>query len=518
MRQTIELMKAINFTFIAIITLLSGCVVNPVTGRSEIGLVSTAQQINIGKQQYLPAQQMQGGRYSVDPQLSAYVSQVGARVAQFSGIELPYEFVVLNNSVPNAWALPGGKLAINRGLLMELKNEAELAAVLAHEVVHAAARHGAKQIERGLLLQGAVLVTAVSAGGSTYGESLLQGAQAAAGMINQKYGRDAERESDYYGTRYLAQAGYDPYAAVSLQETFVRLSEDKASGWLEGLFSSHPPSAERVSNNRSLVATLRSEGFTGGVYGADEYLAATRTLRNDAPAYQAFDDARSAMFAGNYDAAAELIGEALSLQYAEPIFHGLRGDIRFKQKRFADAVTNYDRAVARDADFFSHYLGRGMAHAALGKSASAKSDLNRSLQLLPTTIAYLELGKLAEAQGDQAAAVRYYEAAGQGQDSVANEARSGLVQIDLPRRPERYLSSRVGVDADGRWQLEVVNATAFAVTDIQVRIQISKTGERTSSFIRSIASLGAGARRKVALTAVGSDALDVRSVVVSARL
>lgn len=504
-------------TYIATVMLLNGCVVNPVTGRTEIGLVSTAQQINIGKQQYLPAQQMQGGRYVVDPELSAYVSQVGARVAQFSGIELPYEFVVLNNSVPNAWALPGGKLAINRGLLVELKNEAELAAVLAHEVVHAAARHGAKQLERGMLLQGAVLVTAVSASG-TLGDSLLQGAQTAAGLINQKYGRDAERESDYYGTRYLAQAGYDPHAAVSLQETFVRLSGDKSSDWLEGLFSSHPPSAERVANNRGLVQTLRNEGFAGGEYGADRYQAATRTLRRDIPAYQASDNARKAMFDGNFDEAAELIGHALSLQYAEPTFHGLRGDIRFKQQRFADAVTNYDRAVARDPDYFTHYLGRGMAHAALAQPELAKADLNRSLRLLPTTIAYLELGKIAEAQGDRAAAVEYYEAAGQGQGAVATEARTDLLRIDLAHRPERYLSSRVGVDADGRWQLEVSNSTALAVNDIEVQIQISYSGGRTESFTRSIATLGPGDRRRIALNSLGSDVLQAGSRVVSAGL
>lgn len=392
--------------------LLGGCIVNPVTGRSEIGLVSTAQQISIGRQQYLPAQQMQGGLYKVDPALTEYVSGVGARVARFSGVDLPYEFVVLNNSVPNAWALPGGKLAINRGLLVELRNEAELAAVLGHEVVHAAARHGAKQIERGYLLQGAVLVTAATAGDSGAASILTQGAQTAAGLINQKYGRDAERESDYYGMRYLAQAGYDPYAAVSLQETFVRLSEGGDSDWLEGLFSSHPPSAERVSNNRGLVATLRSEGYAGGEFASDRFQSATATLRRDLPAYEAADAARKAMRDGDYSEATTLIGKALSLQEREAAFHGLRGEIRLKQKRFADAITNYDRAVARDPEYYDYYLGRGMARVAQEQPEGAKADFNRSLQLLPTTIAYFELGKIAQAEGNLETAEKYYAAAG----------------------------------------------------------------------------------------------------------
>ena len=90
------------------------------------------------------------------PELTTYVNEVGQKLAAVADRKLPYEFVVLNNPVPNAWALPGGKIAVNRGLLTELKNESELAAVLGHEIVHAAARHGAKAQERGTLLQAGI--------------------------------------------------------------------------------------------------------------------------------------------------------------------------------------------------------------------------------------------------------------------------------------------------------------------------------------------------------------------------
>ena len=97
--------------------------------------------------------QAEGGDFDVLPEPTAYVNEVGKKLAAVSDRQLPYEFVVLNNSVPNAWALPGGKIAVNRGLLTELRSEAELAAVLGHEIVHAAARHGAKAQERGTLPQ-----------------------------------------------------------------------------------------------------------------------------------------------------------------------------------------------------------------------------------------------------------------------------------------------------------------------------------------------------------------------------
>ncbi len=413
-----------NYLIFIILLSLAGCVTNPVTGQSEVGFVSTAQQIAIGEEQYVPAQQMQGGQYVVDAELTEYVSQVGERVAAYSNINLPYEFVVLNNSVPNAWALPGGKLAINRGLLTELRNEAELAAVLGHEVVHAAARHGAKQIERGMLLQGALVATAIGVQGSGLGNSVMQSAEMAASLVNTKYGRDAEREADYYGTRMLAQAGYDPYAAVTLQETFLKLSEGHEPSWVEGMLASHPASSERVQNNRGLVETLRSEGFTGGEYGSDRYQRATRTIRSDKEAYAKADQARQALQEGDTAEALELVEAALAMQSAEPTFHSLRGDIRYEQGRFGDAIINYNRAIERDDGFYGHYLGRGMSHAAQGERAQAKSDLNASVELLPTTIAYLELGKIAEAEGNADLASRYYQAAGQSDGAVGQEARA----------------------------------------------------------------------------------------------
>jgi len=500
----------------------AACTVNPVTGQSEIELVSTAQQIQIGQQQYVPAQQMQGGQYKVDPALSKYVAGVGARLAAQSPAKLPYEFVVLNNSVPNAWALPGGKIAINRGLLVELRNEAELAAVLGHEIVHAAARHGAKSMERGLLLQSAVMATQIGSDRVPLGDTLVRSVQTGASLINQKYGRDAERESDFYGTRYLAEAGYDPYAAVTLQETFVRLSQGSGGAeqrsWMEGLFASHPPSEERVANNRGLVEQLRDEGYRDGEYGADRYQAAVRTIKTDAPAYAQLDLARQAVIEGNYDEAVNHVEKALAAQNEEAQFHAMRGEIRARQGRYEDAITNFDRALARDPEFFSFYLGRGMANARLDRAEAAQQDLNRSLQLLPTTIAYLELGKVAESQGNLEAAARYYEAAGQTPGEIGQEARASLLRVDLPNRPERYLSSQTGVGEDGRWLLRVINNSPVAVTGVRVRVDFIDAGGSTRNFERTIDSLGPGKFRQLQFPREAGSVQRARAEVIAATL
>src|SRR5688572_7684695 len=175
---------------------LAACSTNPVTGEKDLMLIGEGTELSIGAQQYAPMRQSEGGDYNMDPALTAYVQRVGNRLAAVSDRKLPYEFSVLNNTIPNAWALPGGKIAVNRGLLVELKSEAELAAVLGHEIVHAAARHSAQQMSRGMLAQGGLLATQIALGNSAYGGLATTGAQLASQVVLQKYGRDAELESD----------------------------------------------------------------------------------------------------------------------------------------------------------------------------------------------------------------------------------------------------------------------------------------------------------------------------------
>ena len=134
---------------------LAACQVNPVTGERHFQVYGAEWENQVGTSMYQPMKQSQGGDYVMDPELTAYVQQVGNRIARHArrDSELEFEFSVLNDSTPNAWALPGGKIVINRGLLTELGSEAELAAVLAHEIVHADAAHGARQQSSGMLAQ-----------------------------------------------------------------------------------------------------------------------------------------------------------------------------------------------------------------------------------------------------------------------------------------------------------------------------------------------------------------------------
>ncbi len=474
--------------------LLQACVVNPVTGQREVALVSSQQEIVIGREQFAPAQQMQGGAYRTDPELSEYVNQVGQRVAAASGVDLPYEFVVLNNSVPNAWALPGGKIAINRGLLSELRNEAELAAVLGHEVAHAAARHGAKRIERGIVAQTVLVAVAIGTSGQEYAREAVGAAQVAAGLLNQKYSRDAEREADFYGTRFLAKAGYDPYAAVTLQETFVRLAGEQRMDWMQGLFASHPASTERVTNNRRLLRQLRAEGLGRGELNQPAYAAALANLTAAAPAYDAYDEAQALYADDQLDAALAKVNEALRLHNEEAQFHGLRGAIRYQQRRYEDAVTNFDRAIARDPGYFFYFLNRGLALRQQGDPDRAKADLTQSVRIFPTATAYRSLGEIAEAEGNSDAARRYYAQAGQGQGEQAQAARASLVRLELPSQPAKYVQTRVRRDERGRYVLQVRNVANVPIGDVLVQIELN-TAEGVRATTTRVERIGAGETR-----------------------
>ena len=466
----------------AMAALMTGCSINPVTGKRDLMIVSTASEIQMGQQNYAPMQQSQGGAYDVDPQLTQYVQGIGSQLAVQSGVNLPYEFVVLNNSVPNAWALPGGKIAINRGLLTELETEAELAAVLGHEVVHAAARHTAQQMSRGTLLQVGVMGTAIATSDSEYGNLAVGGANLLAQAGLAKYGRNAELESDYYGMQYMSKAGYDPQGAVSLQETFVRLSEGRRTDWLSGLFASHPPSRARVAANIQTAASLPP----GGKSGDTEFQRAMSKTRAAKPAYDAYDEGRKALSEKKVDEALTLVNTALNLFPQEAHFHALRGDVRLVADKYDMALTNYNRAIERRSNFFYYHLQRGITKKELGQTDGAVADLENSIALLPTAPAHFALGDIAKARGNLPEAINHYKVVAQAGGDYGKAATDQLVRLDLSSNPSAYVLRRCDPDANGKLVVSVKNDTSLQIGGVQVIVQYTGASGRAEQVRHAI--------------------------------
>ncbi len=443
---------------------LGACATNPVTKKSELSFVSEAQEISIGTQQYLQNQQSAGGKYLLDPALAAYVSEVGQKLVKVSDRpKLPFEFVVINDSVPNAWALPGGKLAINRGLLTELKSEAELAAVLSHEIVHAAARHGARSVEQGTLLAaGAAIIGALTA--DKRGADLIEFAtQGGATLLSLRYSRDHELEADHYGIDYMVRAGYDPKAAVELQETFVRLSGSKSQNWLGGLFATHPPSQERVDANRTRAAAVPGKLFRG----EEIYRQKIAGLIKSKPAYLVHDEGRKLLEKQPAQALVKA-DEALALEPREGLFHALRGDALKRLGRVAEAEKEYGEAIRRNGDYFAHYLNRGLARQQQGNRAGAQGDLEQANRLLPTAAAHYVLGNLAQGVNNPGKAIEHYRLAAGSDSEVGRRAGSALVRLDLPRNPAAYVQVEPVADKAGNLALRITNRSPAALHKLRV--------------------------------------------------
>lgn len=479
---------------IALVTLLAACSTNPVTGEKELMLVGESTELSIGAQQYAPMRQSEGGAYLMDPALTAYVQQVGSRLAAVSDRKLPYEFSVLNNSIPNAWALPGGKIAVNRGLLVQLKSESELAAVLGHEIVHAAARHSAQQMSRGMLVQGGLLAAQVAASDSDYGNLYMAGAGLAAQLTMQKYGRDAELESDRYGMDYMRRAGYAPQGAVALQETFLRMSGNKDSSWFAGMFASHPPSQERLVANRHYAAKLGP----GGETGTEAFSAAMATTMRAKPAYDAYDEGRKALKDKRPDVALVKAAAAIKLVPGEGHFHALKADAYLVQKNLPAASDGYTEAIARNDGFFYYHLQRGLIAENQRQDAKARHDLETSVKLLPTGAAYLALGNIAARARDLGAAKQYYTAAAGTEGEIGQAAGLALMRIELPENPGKYVRTQAALDARGLLVVAIGNPTRVPMSGIALTVQYVDVEGRLRDFRRSLnGTLAAGQQVQV---------------------
>jgi len=455
---------------------LNACAVNPVTGKKEMMLISESTEMAMGKKNYLPARQMQGGDYVADPAVTAYVRSVGQKLAAVSDRPLPYEFTVLNNSGINAWAMPGGKLAINRGLLMKMDSESELAAVLGHEIVHAAAKHSAKQMQSGMLLQAGVLAANIALQSSTDNPSIqnlgVLGSQMVAAMMSAKFSRGDELESDRYGMNYMSRAGYDPMGAVKMQEMLLQ-QKHGSNSLFDSLLASHPPSEERVAANRSYAAQLPT-----GRVGRNEYHQNLKSLFRTAPAYKAYDDGVKALQAKNYSQARTLADKAINIEPREAHFYLLRGSALEQSNSKQAALHAYQKAQSLNANYFESYLKLGLLYDAMGNRSQAKQALESSVKLLKTAPAMQKLGHYALQAGNPQLAKQYLSEAASSSTPAGQAAFADLVSFDLPANPQQYLKSRFGLNERGQLIIAIQNTTPYPVNSITVEVRSPAGAQR----------------------------------------
>jgi predicted Zn-dependent protease len=246
----------------------SACATNPATGGLMLSLIGEEQEIAMG-QEYSTQVDATMGLYE-DPQLEGYVDSIGQALAAVSERpQLPWSFKIVDDPTVNAFALPGGYLYVTRGILTHFNSEAELAAVLGHEIGHVTARHSVEQISRAQL---AGLGLGVASILSDEVASLQGVIGTGLGVLFLSYGRDDEHQADMLGVRYALRKTYDPREAVNVHLMLSRQTELRGSSGIPNWLSTHPSSEDRIERIQAHVDTVPPQRLASTIVNRDEFL------------------------------------------------------------------------------------------------------------------------------------------------------------------------------------------------------------------------------------------------------
>jgi len=229
-----------------------------------VNLYSLEREIALGKG---AAQEVErSAKMITDPVVTEYVNRVGQNLVRNSDAKVPFTIKVIDSDEINAFALPGGFFYVNSGLILHADEEAELAGVMSHEIAHVAARHGTRNATKGEIAQFASIPLILLGPGGWAGYGLYQGLNLAIPIGFLKFSRDNEREADFLGLQYMYKAGYDPNAFVSFFEK-IEAEERRHPGSIPKVFSTHPPTPERVQKAQEEITTILPT--------RDEYIVST---------------------------------------------------------------------------------------------------------------------------------------------------------------------------------------------------------------------------------------------------
>lgn len=217
--------------------------------KHQVDFYSIQKEVALGQQ--LAAQVDQQGKFITDPVITEYVNRVGQNLVLHSDAKVPFTIKVLDSDDVNAFALPGGFFYVNKGLLLAADNEAEIAGVMAHEIGHVAARHGTEQASKSQIANFAMIPLIFMTGGLAY--VVYEAANIALPLAFLKFSRGMESEADMLGAEYAWAAGYDPNYLVTFFEKLEKTEKSKP-GTLSKLFGTHPPTPDRVTKVKELIA------------------------------------------------------------------------------------------------------------------------------------------------------------------------------------------------------------------------------------------------------------------------
>ena len=386
---------------------MQGCAKSPVTGDTILVGMSEAQERSIDAE-VAPHQFSQDLGAVQDKTSNDYVSALGAQMAtRTHRPDMPYNFRVLNANYVNAYTFPGGAMGITRGIVTELDDEAQLAALLGHELGHVNARHAAQRQGANMVAQAAVVGLNVAVADSQWGALAGLAGQVGASAMLSSYSRENEREADALGQEYMVRSGYPATGMTRLHQMLVAEHKSEPS-LLQTMFSSHPMASERVELAQRLAAEKYGDSARLPVR-RERYMDSTAGVRRLKPVIQACQRGEVAAGRKALPEAEQHFAQALKAKQDDYAANVLMAKVLLAQKRQADAMRHAD--IARQVypqEAQAHKIA-GVSRLTLRDYAGAFAALDAFDKRLPGDpgVTFLK-GITLEATGQREQAARHY--------------------------------------------------------------------------------------------------------------
>ena len=432
---------------------LVACQRDALTGENTLNLYSYEDEKKMGDEAVQPILAELGGLYP-DQASQDYLNSVGQKVAAAGRTRLrgeanfpdwEFRFYLVNTSMINAFALPGGHVFVTRGILMNCKDEAELAGLLGHECAHVFARHSAERMsEVTLMIIPVALLSSVDESGGAAAVGMI-----AVQLLAMKYGRDDETESDHFGMRFAARAGYDPEGIVRVMEMLERYTNEHGGPGPEFL-STHPNPGNRVDYLNEQIRKEYKGEMANAVRNQPQFEAGMLDMRSKQPAYDLADKGDAAMGVGieaegkgdsqgaqqNYRKALELYQQAVSMAPNHAILHVNVSQAQFYLRDFNAAETSARNALRLDgAGFWPNFMG-GLIAFKRDDNNALVHRMENALRLIPESpvgMYYLAVGYDRTGRSGEAISLyqKAYETFG-GEGTLAEAARQRLIEMGQP--------------------------------------------------------------------------------------
>ncbi len=401
------LLKRLSLFLLSLFLFSCAATYDPLTGKKVYTLLPPEKEIKIGKM-YVPlAIEQNKGRYP-DKEVQEYVSSIGEKIAKVVPRKLNYRFYVVNTGVINAFALPGGFIFVNRGLLLALNKEDELAGVLAHELGHVNARHHARYLEKMYGLSILYNIAAIFAYQTRYGDILLQFGKIGAQLLSLKWSRDQEREADILGVRFAYEAGYDPRGLLDTFKIFEKLGKIEEPEWL----LTHPLPKTRYEYVKELISQYDLSKKL--VVDTPAFHRIKEKLEKTKKSYDLYDEAVKVLSKKNpdKDKALSLLNKSIKLFSDNNASLTLRAFIYADRHLYEEAFIDAKKAVTLDDMYFSPNFVAGYSSFKLERYHESIKYLERAKSLIPSfPDTYYYLGRDYEALGEIKKAIENYRKA-----------------------------------------------------------------------------------------------------------